>query len=174
LPRRDAGDLAGVLATKAAGDEAAVDALVKEEGVPNEVIGFHAQQAVEKRIKSVLAANDITFERTHNIAYLLGLLADHGVKPPAEGDDVATLTPWATEFRYEDRPVARSIASEHSRSSGQCGPGQRAHCEPENEPAARLDSAARSELGMPRSQHRVPKYVPNSAFLRPPNATQRN
>ncbi len=91
---------------------------MKEEGVPNEVIGFHAQQAVEKRLKSVLAANDITFERTHNIAYLVGLLADHEVKPPAKGDDVATLTPWRRNSARRTRPVARSIASEHARSSG--------------------------------------------------------
>lgn len=102
MPKRDGRDLSRVLATKAAGDEAAFEALHEDSGVPDEVLGFHAQQAVEKRIKSVLAVHGIAFERTHNIAYLLALLADHGVAPPPAAGDLAALTPWATDFRYED------------------------------------------------------------------------
>jgi hypothetical protein len=52
LPKRDGRDLARVLANKAAGDEAALDGLWQDSDVPDQVLGFHAQQAVEKRIKS--------------------------------------------------------------------------------------------------------------------------
>src|SRR4051812_20704978 len=40
-------------------------------------------------------------------------LADHGVRPPAEAEDVATLTPGATEFRFPkvDVRVLRPIAA---------------------------------------------------------------
>ena len=102
MPKRDAHDLARVLAGKAAGDEAALESLAESPDVPDEVVGFHAQQAVEKRIKSVLAAHAVEFERTHNIAYLLRLLGDHALGSPPSPDDLSALTPWATDFRYED------------------------------------------------------------------------
>jgi HEPN domain-containing protein len=91
-----------MLAAKAAGDEAVLEKLVADPDVPDEVLGFHAQQAVEKRVKSVLADLDIRFERTHNIAYLIGLLSDHEVAGPPVAAELSTLTPWAAEFRYED------------------------------------------------------------------------
>jgi hypothetical protein len=34
--------------------------------------------------------------------YLVALLADHGIVPPPDPDALSTLTPWATDFRYED------------------------------------------------------------------------
>lgn len=114
MPKRDGRDLARVLATKAAGDEAALDRLSEDAEVPDEVLGFHAQQAVEKRIKSVLAELGVAFERTHNIAYLVGLLVDHEVPPPPDSEDLSALTPWATDFRYEDAS-ARSIDRDRAR-----------------------------------------------------------
>jgi HEPN domain-containing protein len=102
LPKREGRDLARVLGVKAAADEAAHEDLAENPEIPDEVVGFHAQQAVEKRIKSVLAAREVEFERTHNIAYLLRLLADHDLPLPPNSDDVSALTPWATDFRYED------------------------------------------------------------------------
>ncbi len=56
-----------------AGDEAALERLVGDARVPDEVVAFHAQQAVEKRIKSVLAHLEVPFERTHNIARKLSI-----------------------------------------------------------------------------------------------------
>ena len=105
MPRRDGQDLARVLATKAAGDEAALERLVDDARVPDEVVAFHAQQAVEKRIKSVLAHLEAPFERTHNIAYLVGLAAAAGSRPPHD-DELSALTPWAAEFRYEESTAA--------------------------------------------------------------------
>ncbi len=103
-----------MLAAKAAADEAVLEKLLDDTSVPDEALGFHAQQAVEKRIKSVLAQRGIAFERTHNVAYLLGLLADHGIDPPPDDEALSALTPWATEFRYEDAS-GRSLDREHAR-----------------------------------------------------------
>ncbi len=114
MPKRDSRDLSRVLATKAAGDEATPQALWKDASVPDEVLGFHAQQAIEKRLKSALAHLGVAFERTHNIAYLLKLLADHDVPPPPEPGGLAELTPWATDFRYEDTS-GRAIDRERAR-----------------------------------------------------------
>jgi len=68
---RSGDDLAQLLMEKAAGDETILLRLIDEDDIPDDGLGFHAQQAVEKMIKAVLAHNLITYERTHNIAYLL-------------------------------------------------------------------------------------------------------
>jgi len=49
--------------------EKALRGLIDDDDIPDDVLGFHAQQAVEKILKAVLAANDLGYERTHNIAY---------------------------------------------------------------------------------------------------------
>lgn len=48
--------------------------LIDDDDIPDDGLGFHAQQAVEKMIKAVLAHSEVAYERTHNIAYLLNLL----------------------------------------------------------------------------------------------------
>lgn len=68
---RSGDDHAQLLMEKAAGDEKILFRLIDEDDIPDDGLGFHAQQAVEKMIKAVLAHNEVSFERTHNIAYLL-------------------------------------------------------------------------------------------------------
>lgn len=84
--------------------------------VADETLGFHAQQAVEKLVKAVLVRNGVTYDRTHNIAYLLTLLDGAGVDLPTgvNQEDLIALSPWAVQFRYDDdahavldRPAAR-------------------------------------------------------------------
>jgi HEPN domain-containing protein len=67
------------------------------------VLGFHAQQAIEKRLKAVLAFRGIDFERTHSIGYLTALLEHHGIDLPDRREQIEELTPWAVAARYEDR-----------------------------------------------------------------------
>ncbi len=102
MPKRDSGDLARLLARKAASDEAILTKLLDDPEVPDDVLGFHAQQAVEKLLKAVLAARGASVERTHSVAYLLALLADLDVAEPPRAEELHSLTPWATEFRYEE------------------------------------------------------------------------
>ena len=108
LPKRDGHDLARVLAGKAAGDEAALENLAEDPDIPDEMVGFHAQQAVEKRIKSVLAAHEVEFERTHNIAYLLRLLADHDFALPPNSDGHGTWRPMSNAVEYTVDPSPAS------------------------------------------------------------------
>ncbi len=49
-------DLAEQLLRRAADDETAARAMLPLESVTNAIVGFHAQQAVEKSLKAVLAA----------------------------------------------------------------------------------------------------------------------
>ena len=103
---RSGGDLAQLLMEKAAGDEKILLRLIDDDDIPDDGLGFHAQQAVEKRIKAVLAHHEVVYERTHNIAYLLKLLDDAGIAKPDEADDLPNLSPWAAELRYGRAPEA--------------------------------------------------------------------
>ena len=68
---------------RADADLAAVRTLEKLDTVPDEIVGFHGQQACEKLLKAVLATHGIHFPRTHSIRFLLDLLADHGERSSA-------------------------------------------------------------------------------------------
>jgi HEPN domain-containing protein len=67
-----------MLSRKAAGDEDIVRRLIDVPEVVDEMLGFHAQQAVEKLIKAVLVRHGVAYDRTHNIAYLLALFEGAG------------------------------------------------------------------------------------------------
>ncbi len=107
-PPDEAPDIATVLSRKAAGDEDVLARLIDIPEVSDEMLGFHAQQAVEKLIKAVLAKNGIIYERTHNIAYLLELLDRAKIEPPGQIDreTLIELSPWAAQFRYGDEGFA--------------------------------------------------------------------
>lgn len=102
MRKRDHSDLAGLLLRKASGDEAALAALGAAAAVPDEVVGFHAQQAVEKLMKAVLAAIDHDFPRTHDLGVLHADLEDAGYRLPDQLLAAEELTVWAVQFRYED------------------------------------------------------------------------
>jgi len=103
LPSPDERELASLLVRKAEGDEAILDRLLDDPDVPDDALGFHAQQAIEKRLKAVLAFRGIDFERTHSIGYLTSLLEHHEIDLPDRREQIEELTPWAVAARYEDR-----------------------------------------------------------------------
>jgi HEPN domain-containing protein len=104
------------LLTRADADLAAVQALEAVDTVPDQIVGFHGQQAAEKLLKAVLAGHGIEFPRTHSIRFLLDLLADHGLAPPAELDGIAELYPFGVALRYEapldEEPLDRRAVGE--------------------------------------------------------------
>jgi hypothetical protein len=66
----------------------------------------------------------VTYDRTHNIAYLLTRLEQAGVEAPSgiSQEELISLSPWAVQFRYDDeahavldRPSAR-LAIEMTRA----------------------------------------------------------
>lgn len=81
-------------------DEKAVVALSPIRDIADAIVGFHAQQAVEKALKAVLSSAGIAFRRTHDIAELLDLLADSGLSSPPEAEILDELNPYAVEARY--------------------------------------------------------------------------
>jgi HEPN domain-containing protein len=101
-PKPDLRDLAARFARKAASDEIALDRLASDPDVPDDLIGFHAQQALEKLLKAALACAGVAPPRIHDLGKLLSLLEDTGLAPPVAVDEARALVPWAVEFRYDD------------------------------------------------------------------------
>ncbi len=112
--RRPEVERADTLLERADGDLAAVRALEAVDTVPDEVVGFHAQQAAEKLLKAVLAGHGIAYPRTHSLRFLLDLLADQGLAPPAQLHGITELYPFAVQLRYDapldEEPLDRSAA----------------------------------------------------------------
>jgi HEPN domain-containing protein len=71
MPRHDRLDLARVLLARAIDDETLVRKVSADTDIADAIVGFHAQQAVEKAIKGVLAAHGIEFAKTHALGYLI-------------------------------------------------------------------------------------------------------
>ncbi len=81
--------------------------LLRESGqAPEEMMGFHAQQACEKLIKAVLVMHGVVFERTHDLAALAALCDGHGVPAPADRNALRILNNFAVRFRYDTCPAA--------------------------------------------------------------------
>ena len=64
------------------------------------IVGFHAEQAVEKALKSVLAIRAVEYPFTHDLELLVALCERAGVILPAEFADVPRLSPYAAQLRY--------------------------------------------------------------------------
>jgi HEPN domain-containing protein len=71
---------------------------------PDELIGFHVEQAVEKTLKAALTLSSIYYGRTHSIAALIDLLVKNRIAFPPDLDQVRRLTPFAVAFRYNELP----------------------------------------------------------------------
>ena len=90
---------ARALLQKAAEDAWTLEHLAEEPDAPLAVLGFHAQQAVEKGLKAVISAQSMSYPRTHNLSMLAELLHDHGHIPP-DPDALAALTAFGVGMRY--------------------------------------------------------------------------
>jgi HEPN domain-containing protein len=101
-PKHDLHDLAARFARKARSDEIGLEKLADDPDVPDDLIGFHAQQALEKLLKAALAHAGIAPPRIHDLGELMARLADVGLSPPPSASEARALVPWAVEFRYDD------------------------------------------------------------------------
>ena len=95
-------DNAEVLFRKARGDESTVEKLLPDPTSQDEIIGFHAQQAVEKLLKAVLAHRGVPYPRIHDLTELVDLLRENKILFPEDLEEIDRLTPFATVFRYAD------------------------------------------------------------------------
>lgn len=77
-----------------------------------ELVGFHAQQAVEKFIKAFLAGSAMDFEDQHDIEYLQRLVRQVDTDLALKIDAAVALNRYAVGTRYPGRyaPVTRDQA----------------------------------------------------------------
>ncbi len=92
--------LAEILQVAAERDQQAFSKLAEDPNLHDSLAGFHAQQAVEKALKAVLAHRAVVFRRTHDIAELLDLLEDACIGTPPHAEHLDELNPYAVEMRY--------------------------------------------------------------------------
>ena len=112
-------DHARLMLEKASDDAVALRKLAADAEIADALVGFHAQQAVEKALKAVLSAHDRAYPWTHDLRHLIELLDEAGEPLPDRLSDVRRLTPWAVEFRYGgtieddlDRPAAVALVDD--------------------------------------------------------------
>ena len=111
-------DQAAVLLEKARGDLAMLEHLARNPEMPNWGIGFHAQQAVEKAIKAVLAANSVEYPRTHNLVRLLQLLGSVFGPMPPDGMELKILTVFGVPLRYDQETPDQEISIDRAWAVG--------------------------------------------------------
>ena len=93
-----------LLLEKASEDEALLDEILDSERISDEIIGFHAQQAVEKLLKAVLSEFGVAYRKLHDLEKLLDLLTDNKIEVPNDIKELDVLSPYAVEFRYDILP----------------------------------------------------------------------
>lgn len=116
MPTPEELEVAELFLRKAASDLSAARALAADPDQQDDVVGFHAQQVVEKAMKAVLALRGLEIPRTHDLVLLLRLVETGQDNPPEQLADAKSLAPWAVAMRYDemdsvlDRPSALAIA----------------------------------------------------------------
>lgn len=101
----DADDLARELLERARDDLRATRALLSAGEVSDAIVGFHAQQAVEKALEAALAVAGAEFPFTQNLAVLMQLCDDAGLQLPDSLSEADLLTPYAAQLRYGGTPA---------------------------------------------------------------------
>ncbi|TKB79633.1 MAG: HEPN domain-containing protein [Nitrospira sp.] len=79
----------------------------------DEVVGFHAQQAVEKCLKAVLAKHRVEVRKTHDLQVLIEILIQNNLPSPPLREGIDVLGPFAVELRYDSmttEPLEREQA----------------------------------------------------------------
>lgn len=102
MSERDPKAEAAVLARKAEDDARAMQLLALNEEISDEIIGFHAQQAVEKWLKAVLGSREVEFEYTHDLHRLVAEVVAAVGQFPFDVPEVVALTEHAVPLRYDE------------------------------------------------------------------------
>jgi HEPN domain-containing protein len=101
LPTPEELEAADLFLGKAASDLAAARLLAGDADQDDDVVGFHAQQAVEKALKAVVAVRSLEIPRSHDLGLMILLLdsAEHAL--PVDIREADWLNPWAVTLRYD-------------------------------------------------------------------------
>jgi HEPN domain-containing protein len=75
------------------------------EGEARDMACFHAQQAVEKSLKALLAANDQEYPLIHDLEKLLPLTGPYWIPSAALAERIKTLSAFAVDVRYDETMI---------------------------------------------------------------------
>jgi len=96
---------------KAEGDYATARREIRARKNPNyDAACFHAQQCVEKYLKSLLQELNISFGRTHNLIALLDMLLGNYPQLELIRSELEYLSVFAVMFRYPGESADKEIA----------------------------------------------------------------
>ena len=93
-------ELAREWLTKALHDLQTAAIVAAAAGGPLDTATNHCQQAAEKAMKGWLAANNIAFEKTHDVRRPIGQAKSNWPEFMRLADAAESLTPYATAYRY--------------------------------------------------------------------------
>jgi HEPN domain-containing protein/predicted nucleotidyltransferase len=79
--------------------KAAVHLLALKEDAPTDAVCFHAQQCIEKYLKTLLVFQAIPFTKTHDLRVLMRLMPAK-LRPRLQSKDRARITKYAVVTRY--------------------------------------------------------------------------
>ena len=94
-------DHARMLLRKAANDLVAADATLPA-GAAFDTVCFHAQQAVEKSLKALLAVHDVCYPWTHDLVELLQVVTPHRPAVREFAAAIEDLTTYAVTVRHDE------------------------------------------------------------------------
>lgn len=108
----DLSETSRILLKKAEEDATAVREFAGNDEIADSIIGFHAQQAVEKWLKAVTAAKGTRHSTIHDIDRLIEIVEASGVEVPLDRDRLAVLTQYAVPLRYDELLDSESLERE--------------------------------------------------------------
>ncbi|HEX5928095.1 MAG TPA: HEPN domain-containing protein [Solirubrobacterales bacterium] len=111
-PEPDLSETSRILLRKAEEDATAVREFAANPEIGDSIIGFHAQQAVEKWLKAVTAASGVRHSTIHDIDRLIEIVEATGIEVTLDRDRLAVLTQYAVPFRYDELLDAESLERE--------------------------------------------------------------
>lgn len=108
-PEPDLSETSRILQKKAEEDATAVREFAGNPEIGDSILGFHAQQAVEKWLKAVTAARGVRHSGIHDIDRLFEIVERIGVEIPLDRDRLVVLTQYAVPLRYDELLDAESL-----------------------------------------------------------------
>jgi HEPN domain-containing protein len=96
-----------VLLGLAADDEFAARSLLPVEGITDAILGFHAQQAVEKATKAVLEHGGVEYPYSHDLDGLFELCQESNIRVPDALSGASRLSVFGVRLRYGTSPETR-------------------------------------------------------------------
>jgi HEPN domain-containing protein len=98
-------DHARQLLSMAETDHTALANMLSAEKFPEQIFGFHAQQAIEKALKAWISMLRRPYPKTHDLSVLVGMLEETGADL-SSFPRLEDYTVFAVQYRYESYDAA--------------------------------------------------------------------